>query len=123
MDQVIVNLSMTSEVVPSLMKEARVTPLFKKGSRLDCGNYRPVSILNILSKVLERAVHGQFVAYLTRGGILTGDQSGFRPGFSADTCLLGLSEYVRREISKGKLVGLVLLDLQKAFDCVYCWRS
>ena len=114
----IVNLSLTSEVVPSGMKDARVTPLFKKGSRLDCGNYRPVSILNVLSKILERAVHGQFVSYLTRRGILTESQSGFRPGFSVDTCLLGLSEYVRREVSSGKLVGLVLLDLQKAFDCV-----
>ena len=114
----VVNMSITSGVVPSLMKDARVTPLFKKGSRLDTGNYRPVSILNVLSKILERAVHGQFVSYLTRRGILTESQSGFRPGFSVDTCLLGLSEYVRREVSGGKLVGLVLLDLQKAFDCV-----
>ena len=83
----IVNLSLTSEVVPSGMKDARVTPLFKKGSRLDCGNYRPVSILNVLSKILERAVHGQFVSYLTRRGILTESQSGFRPGFLVDTCL------------------------------------
>ena len=114
----VINMSLTSEVVPSGMKDARVTPLFKKGSRLDCGNYRPVSILNVLSKILERAVHGQLVSYLTRGGILTESQSGFRPGFSTDTCLLGLSEYIRRELSGGKLVGLVLLDLQKAFDCV-----
>ena len=83
----IINLSLTSEVVPSGMKDARVTPLFKKGSRLDCGNYRPVSILNVLSKILERAVHGQFVSYLTRRGILTESQSGFRPGFLVDTCL------------------------------------
>ena len=114
----VINMSLTSGVVPAGMKDARVTPLFKKGSRLDCGNYRPVSILNVLSKILERAVHGQLVSYLTRGGILTESQSGFRPGFSADTCLLGLSEYIRKELRGGKLVGLVLLDLQKAFDCV-----
>ena len=114
----IVNLSITSEVVPSKMKEARVSPLFKKGSRLDCGNYRPVSILNVLSKILERAVHGQLVSYLTKKGVLSESQSGFRPGFSTDTCLVGLTDFVRRELSRGKLVGLVLLDLQKAFDCV-----
>ena len=114
----IVNLSITSEVVPSGMKEARVTPLFKKGSRLDCGNYRPVSILNVLSKILERSVHGQLVGYLTKRKVLSESQSGFRPGFSTDTCLLGLTDFVRRELSEGKLVGLVLLDLQKAFDCV-----
>ena len=52
----VVNLSITSELVPSLMKDTRITPLFKKESQLGCGNYRPVSILNVLSKVLERAV-------------------------------------------------------------------
>ena len=77
-----------------------------------------MSILNVLSKVLERAVHAQFVSYLTRQGILAESQSGFGPGYSTDTCLLGLSEFVRKEMSKGRLVGLVLLDLQKAFDCV-----
>ena len=50
--------------------------------------------------------------------MLTDSQSGFRPGFSTDTCLLGLTDYIRGELSKGKLVGLVLLDLQKAFDSV-----
>ena len=114
----VVNLSITSEVVPSMMKEARVSPLFKKGSRLDSGNYRPVSILGVLSKVLERAVHGQLVAYLTKKGVLSECQSGFRPGFSTDTCLLGLTDYIRGELSRGRLVGMVLLDLQKAFDCV-----
>ena len=114
----VINLSITSEVVPSMMKDARVTPVFKKGSRLECGNYRPVSILNVLSKVLERAVHGQLVAYLTKRGVLAESQSGFRPGFSTDTCLLGLTDFIRKEVSKGKLVGLVLLDLQKAFDTV-----
>ena len=114
----IINLSVTSEVVPSLMKDARVTPLFKKGSRLDCGKYRPVSILNVLSKVLERAVHGQLVSYLTKKGVLSESQSGFRPGYSTDTCLLGLTDFIRGELARGRLVGLVLLDLQKAFDCV-----
>ena len=95
----IVNLSITSEVVPSKMKEARVTPLFKKGSRLDCGNYRPVSILNVLSKILERSVHGQLVGYLTKRKVLSESQSGFRPGFSTDTCLLGLTDFVRKELS------------------------
>ena len=114
----IVNLSITSEVVPGLMKDARVTPLFKKGSRLDAGNYRPVSILNVLSKVLERAVHGQLVSYLTKRGVLSESQSGFRPGFSTDTCLIGLTDFVKGELAKGRLVGMVLLDLQKAFDCV-----
>ena len=114
----IVNFSILSEAVPSSFKDARVLPLFKKGSRLDPSNYRPVSILNVLSKILERAVHGQLVRYLEGGDLLSESQSGFRHGYSTDTCILGLTDYIRGEISKGRLVGMVLLDLQKAFDCV-----
>ena len=114
----IINFSLMSEAVPSGFKDARVSPLFKKGSRLDPSNYRPVSILNVLSKILERAVHGQLVKYLEGGKLLSDAQSGFRGGYSTDTCILGLTEYIRGEISKGRLVGMVLLDLQKAFDCV-----
>ena len=114
----IVNLSITSEVVPSSFKDARVSPLFKKGSKMDPGNYRPVSILNVLSKVLERTVHRQLVNYLEKKGIIFDYQSGFRSGFSTDTCLINLSDHVRSEISKGNFVGMVMIDLRKAFDTV-----
>ena len=93
-------------------------PLFKKGSRLEVGNYRPVSILNVMSKILERAVHGQLSEYLRKQDLLYEFQSGFRGSFSTDTCLIGLSDYIRGEMGKGRLVGLVLMDLQKAVDTV-----
>ena len=56
--------------------------------------------------------------YLEKRGILCDNQSGFRSGFSTDSCLIGLSDYVKGEIGKGNLVGMVLIDLQKAFDTV-----
>ena len=62
----IINLSILSETVPAGFKKARVLPLYKKGSRLDPGNYRPVSILCVLSKILERAVNNQLNEYLTK---------------------------------------------------------
>ena len=74
----IINLSINTETVPSGFKEAKVIPLFKKGSTLDPGNYRPVSILNVLSKILERAVHKQLSEYLEKRGLLFENQSGFR---------------------------------------------
>ena len=85
---------------------------------MDPGNYRPVSILNILSKVLERTVHTQLVGYLEKKDIIFDYQSGFRSGFSTDTCLINLSDHVRSEISKGNFVGMVMIDLRKAFDTV-----
>ena len=114
----IINLSITTETVPSAFKEARVVPLFKMGSKLDPSNYRPVSILCVLSKILERAVNTQLNEYLEKRGLLFENQSGFRNGYSTDSCLIGLTDYVKSEMSRGNLVGMVLIDLCKAFDTV-----
>ena len=114
----IINLSISNETVPAAFKDAKVVPVFKKGSKLDVGNYRPVSILNVLSKVLERTVHKQMDEYLKKRNLLFSHQSGFRGGYSTDTCLVDMSNYVRSEMGKGNMVGMVLIDLQKAFDTV-----
>ena len=114
----IINLSISSETVPTAFKEAKVIPLFKKGSKLDPGNYRPVSILNVLSKILERAVHSQLGEYLEKRDLLFENQSGFRGGYSTDSSLIGLTDYIKGEMGKGNMVGMVLIDLQKAFDTV-----
>ena len=114
----IVNLSITTENVPESFKHARVVPLFKKGSTVDPGNYRPVSVLNVLSKILERAVCSQMNEYLDKRNILFENQSGFRGKYSTDTCLADLTDYVKGEMADGKLVGMVCIDLKKAFDTV-----
>ena len=111
-------MSILSETVPSDFKNAKVIPLFKKGSKLEPGNYRPVSILPVLSKVLERAVNSQLTTFLEQNGILFENQSGFRGKYATDTCTIELTDYVKGEMSKGNLVGMVLIDLQKAFDTV-----
>lgn len=114
----IINLSITKNVVPDDLKLARVRPLFKKNSRSAVGNYRPISILNVVSKILEKAVSVQFNQYLTDHKILYSHQSGFRGSYSTDTCLIHLTDHVRTQISQGNLVGMAMLDLQKAFDTV-----
>ena len=114
----IINLSIDTNTVPDELKFAKVKPLFKKNSRLDVGNYRPVSILCIVSKILERAVYVQMEKYLTDKNILYENQSGFRKSFSTDTCLINLTDHIRTRLSQGNFVGMVLLDLQKAFDTV-----
>ena len=109
----IINLSISSEIVPSEFKMARVKPLFKKGSRLEVGNYRPVSILPVLSKLLERAVNNQLNGYLKEKGLIYDLQSGFRKGFSTDTCLMNLNDYIKSENSRGNFTGMILIDLQR----------
>jgi len=74
----LVNSSITYNTVPSELKCAKVKPLFKKGNKSDVPNYRPVSILSIVSKILERAVYNQLESFLVNHGLLYEYQSGFR---------------------------------------------
>ena len=114
----IVNLSISSNIVPNEFKYARIKPLYKKGNRNLPENYRPVSILTVISKVLEKAIFVQLEKYLKVNDLLYSHQSGFRKKHSTDTCLINLLDYLRTNISEGKYVGMVMLDLQKAFDTV-----
>ena len=95
-----------------------MVPLFKKNDNTETGNYRPVSILNIVSKILERVVYDQFESYLLQNKLIFEYQSGFRRGFSTSTCLTHLSDHIRFQMDKSNFTGMVLLDLQKAFDTV-----
>ena len=92
--------------------------MYKKKSKLDVGNYRPVTVLTSISNVLERAVHCQVEGYCNANNIIFPMQSGFRRSFSTDICLVYLHDYIRDDISRGKLVGMALIDIQKAFDSV-----
>lgn len=105
-------------MVPDDLKSARVVPLFKKSDKTEVGNYRPVSILSIISKVFEKVVYDQIESYLNDKKLLYKFQSGFRTRYSTDTCLIHLTDFLKFQMDKGNLIGMVLLDLQKAFDTV-----
>ena len=64
----IINLSISSKIVPECTKRAKVIPLYKKNNKLEVGNYRPVSILTSISKILEKAVHSQVEEYCLQKG-------------------------------------------------------
>ena len=104
--------------MPEEFKHVRITPLYKKKSKLDVSNYRPVSVLNCVSKILEKCIYVQIDNYLTHKGLIYQYQSGFRSGFSTETCLIYLTDFIRSQVSEGKFVGMLLLDVQKAFDSV-----
>ena len=114
----IVNLSIRSGSVPGTLKDARVVPLFKKNKRSNVSNYRPFSVLPVVSKLLENSVYVQLEGYLLKNNLFYEFQSGFWSRFSTDTCLTYLTDFLRYQISKGLYTGMILLDLQKAFDTV-----
>ena len=111
-------MSINSGIVPDEMKFARVRPFFKKNSQLDVSNYRPVSILSIVSKILERSISIQLIDFIKENNLLYEYQSGFRGSYSTDTCLIHLLDYIKGNTAKGLYTGMIMLDLQKAFDTV-----
>ena len=90
--------------------------IHKKGSKTDKSNYRPISILPVISKVFERVLHKQLSNFFTQ--IFDEQQSGFRKGFSTQTSLILLQELWKRANDSKSVFGALLIDLSKAFDCM-----
>ena len=114
----IYNLSIKEKKFPNLWNEAQVTPLFKAGNADDPSNYRPISILPTLGKVLERLVHDQLYHRLSINNLLTARQSGLRKGYSMGTCIVDLMNDIYNKIDTGGACEVLFLDLSKAFDMV-----
>ena len=112
----IINLSISVSKYPDMMKEACITPVFKKDDRLRKENFRPISILNTFSKVFERYILEQLTPFfnVTMSQFL----SAYRKNFSCQNVLLRLIEQWRQHLDSNKIVGAVLMDLSKAFDCL-----
>ena len=117
----LINMSLSTGSVPKSWKEANVIPLFKKGDRSDINNYRPVSILPTLSKILEKIVFKNLFNYLRDKNLLTPHQSGFRPGDSTVNQLSYLYHVFANALDNKKNLRIVFCDISKAFD--RCWHK
>ena len=96
----------------------KVKPLFKKGSKTDPSNYRPISLLPLLSKVFERIVLDQTEEFLSHNKVLYDYQSGFRKNHSTDTCLSFLNDKILKGFDDGLVTGMILIDLENVFDTI-----
>ena len=114
----IFNLSISTGIFPESFKKAKVTPCFKKGDKSDRSNYRPISVLSLLSKIIEKHVAEQLKSYLNMYDLLYERQSGFRSNHSCETALIAIIDDWISAIDKNEIVGTVLLDFSKAFDLV-----
>jgi hypothetical protein len=112
----IVNKMIDGSTFPSKLKEARLTPVLKKNDILDKQNFRPVSILQVISKIFERAINHQLGNYFET--IFNPLLSAFREGYGCQSVLLKITEEWRKALDDNKYVASILMDLSKAFDCL-----
>ena len=114
---VLFNRSFTECAIPSEWREALVVPIFKNGSRSAPTNYRPIALLSVVSKVLEKIVYRRLSMFLQP--ILSSKQSGFRKRDSTEFQLTRLVQQWSNAMDKSQFVGVIFLDIKKAFDRVY----
>ena len=114
----LLNKSVSDRKFPSIWESAKVTVLFKSGAENKATNYRPISILSTVGKLMERVVQAQCIEYLTKNQLISGSQSGFRKGHSTGTCLSEFFNVVYSAVDTGGACGVLFLDLAKAFDTV-----
>ena len=115
---VIINLSISSAVLPEEWKYARVVPLYKDGDKKCMDNYRPISVLPVASKILERAVQIQLLQHLDKSSQLSPFQCGFRKNHSTQDAVTYFTDCIRKGIDEGCVTAAVFVDFRKAFDSV-----
>lgn len=114
----VVNISFQTGLFPSCFKVAKVIPLYKGGDRSSPSNYRPISLLSTLSKVVESLVKRRLMEFIARHAILSTDQYGFQPNRNTSDAMLDFLSGVFRGINGREASAAVFCDLSKAFDCV-----
>ena len=114
----ILNMLITTGTVPKLWKSAKFMPILKSRSAELPQNYRPISVLPVLSKILEKSIHSQLLSYLERNKLLSEYQFGFRKHRSTKMAATLLCDHIRKEMNNGNMVGVIYLDLSKAFDTI-----
>ena len=112
----VINVSISEMTFPNQFKNAAVVQVFKSEDKIDKKNYRPVSILNSLSKIFENVIKDQVTPFFDT--FLSKFVSAYRQSYSSQHVLLRLIEDWRYCLDQSKLVGIILMDLSKAFDCI-----
>ena len=114
----IINMSFITGVFPEILKIVKVIPVHKGGSTQDMNNFRPISLLSIFDKIMEKLLHKRLYNFLEKNNILFKNQFGFRKNNSTIFALLQITEKIRESIDKGKYGCGIFIDLRKAFGTV-----
>ena len=116
--KLIINKSLAEGVFPSLLKIALICPIFKKNDKTKCVNYRPISLLSNIGKLLERIMYNRVEKFIKENNIIYNNQFGFRKQYSTNHALLSIIEEIRTNLDNKKYSCGIFVDLEKAFDTV-----
>ena len=114
----IINTSLVTETVPSAWKRAAVIPLFKRDDPSKASNFRPITKVPGICKVVEKIVHSQLTNYLQTQNLINEDQHGFMPQHSTCTALLTMTDEILKGMDQSQITLLVLIDLSRCFDVI-----
>lgn len=114
----LINLSILKGHFPDKLKHGIIIPIHKGGSRMDITNYRPITLLNSLSKVLEKAINNQLIEYLESNNILSHNQFGFRKNKGTSEAVATVTDFLVENLDKRSKCMSIFLDLCKAFDTI-----
>ena len=112
------NCSFSTGVVPSKLKVARVIPVHKNGPRAVISNYRPISLLSVFNKILEKLMYNRLITFLDKNQVLFNGQFGFRSNHSTLHAILLIADKIQKAIERKQYSCGIFLDLSKAFDTV-----
>lgn len=113
-----INDCMTQGIFPDSLKVAKVTPIFKSGDKADPCNYRPISILPVISKIFEKVIYTRIAKHIQINNFLYKKQYGFRPRSNTLSATVDLVTKIRNRIDEKQLVLGIFIDLKKAFDTI-----
>ena len=114
----LINESFSSGTYPNCLKIAKVIPIYKGGTKSTPGNYRPISLLSILNKIIEKTIYTRLNSYFNKYNLINNRQFGFRTGHNTTMAVAELYEKVLKAYDNGDATCAVFLDLSKAFDSV-----
>lgn len=114
----LINECITNKTFPTVLKVGKVIPIFKSGDKTDPNNYRPITTLNVFSKIFEKILGNQLVNHLNVNNIITAKQFGFVSQSNTTNACAELTHFISKAIDDRQYVSCIFLDLVKAFDMV-----
>ena len=117
--EILFNASFATGIVPQSFKIARIIPVFKKGDYRSLNNYRPISLLSIFNKLLEKLMYTRLINFLEQKCTLYNKQFGFRSQYSTEHAILTITDTIQNAIENRNYSCGIFLDFSKAFDTVH----